>query len=111
MSRQDKWNYEQELQSGMWLSIKRQVLARDSFRCVNCGASDMPLHVHHLYYKHGRKAWQYPLDALQTLCVDCHDAEHSDDPEIAFQRALDEADEDDWLEEQRNTENDSTNDD
>lgn len=35
------------------------------------------LHVHHKYYQEGRLAWQYPSDALVTLCWSCHENLHS----------------------------------
>ena len=35
------------------------------------------LHVHHTYYQLGKFAWQYPDDALVTLCWDCHESLHA----------------------------------
>jgi len=34
------------------------------------------LHVHHGYYQDGMMAWEYPLDALLTLCWSCHETLH-----------------------------------
>ncbi|MBP6234848.1 MAG: hypothetical protein KA270_00855 [Saprospiraceae bacterium] len=34
------------------------------------------LHIHHLYYQINKKAWEYPNDALQTLCWECHELLH-----------------------------------
>lgn len=34
------------------------------------------LHVHHKYYRKGLLAWEYPDEALITLCWDCHEALH-----------------------------------
>jgi 5-methylcytosine-specific restriction endonuclease McrA len=36
------------------------------------------LNTHHLYYKMGKNAWEYPDDALQTLCRECHLAVHQE---------------------------------
>lgn len=36
----------------------------------------LELHVHHKYYILGRKPWEYPNDALITLCSDCHEKLH-----------------------------------
>lgn len=36
----------------------------------------LELHVHHKYYIIGRKPWEYPNDALITLCSDCHEKLH-----------------------------------
>jgi hypothetical protein len=34
------------------------------------------LHIHHKYYQINKNAWEYPNDALQTLCWDCHETLH-----------------------------------
>ncbi|MFC6996389.1 hypothetical protein [Rufibacter roseus] len=34
------------------------------------------LHIHHTYYQHGLLAWEYPDEALQTLCYICHEQTH-----------------------------------
>lgn len=36
----------------------------------------LELHVHHKYYVLGRKPWEYPDEALITLCSDCHEKLH-----------------------------------
>lgn len=35
------------------------------------------LHIHHKYYQHGLLAWEYPNEALQTLCWKCHENLHA----------------------------------
>jgi len=35
------------------------------------------LHVHHKYYQVGKFAWEYPFEALTTLCWDCHEKLHN----------------------------------
>jgi len=35
------------------------------------------LNVHHNYYIRGKKPWEYPDDALVTLCEDCHKKRHT----------------------------------
>ena len=37
------------------------------FKCLN---------IHHKYYVRGRKPWEYPNDALITLCQECHQNRH-----------------------------------
>lgn len=37
------------------------------------------LHVHHKYYKQGLNPWEYPRDALTTLCFSCHEKIHKDE--------------------------------
>lgn len=34
------------------------------------------LHIHHKYYQINKNAWEYPDDALQTLCWECHENLH-----------------------------------
>lgn len=34
------------------------------------------LNIHHKYYVEGKKPWEYPNDALVTLCEDCHQKIH-----------------------------------
>lgn len=36
------------------------------------------LNVHHQYYVQGLKPWEYPDDALITLCEDCHKKRHQE---------------------------------
>ena len=36
------------------------------------------LHVHHQYYRDGWNPWEYPNDALKTLCWKCHETLHKD---------------------------------
>ena len=49
-----------------------EVLKRDGFRCVLCGATDKTLHVHHGYYESGLDLWEYETSTLWTLCAPCH---------------------------------------
>ena len=37
------------------------------------------LHVHHQYYQHGKLAWEYPDEALITLCWHCHERLHNNE--------------------------------
>jgi hypothetical protein len=36
----------------------------------------MHLHIHHKYYCLNKMPWDYPQDALQTLCWQCHEDLH-----------------------------------
>jgi hypothetical protein len=35
------------------------------------------LHVHHLYYQKSKRPWEYPFNALITVCWKCHESIHS----------------------------------
>ena len=57
-------------------------MERDSFKCLSCG-SENKLTVHHLYYKHGCKPWEYPDKSLVKLCETCHNELHDKHAELA----------------------------
>jgi 5-methylcytosine-specific restriction endonuclease McrA len=52
-----------------WRNLREQVLTRDGYRCSRCGERN-GLQAHHL------RPGDDTLDALTTLCRDCHKAEH-----------------------------------
>ncbi len=64
--------YLQYLQSPEWREKRDQVLARDKYRCFECGARGA-LEVHHTTYK---RIFREHLDDLITLCPLCHEEEH-----------------------------------
>jgi hypothetical protein len=53
-------------------------MEREGWACLECGAcgEGVTLNVHHLYYEAGKAPWEYPGDALVTLCDSCHDKTH-----------------------------------
>lgn len=73
-------------QDPRWQKKRLEILSRDRFVCLGCGAADKPLHVHHLYYCKGRSPWEYPNWALETRCEDCHAPESQTlrDPDGTF---------------------------
>ena len=69
-----------------WSRRRQAVIARDSRRCTQCGRA-APLDVHHKVagqslrrdFKRGELS---PVEALQSVCVDCHrQLHHPQDPE------------------------------
>lgn len=52
-----------------WAEVRLAVLARDEYRCTQCGSQDK-LHVHHTRPR--RKGGGSQVDNLQTLCESCH---------------------------------------
>lgn len=69
--------YSESLKHPMWQRKRLEILNRDGFKCMACGATDKTLHVHHLMYVKGREPWNYPNSSLVTLCEDCHEYEHN----------------------------------
>lgn len=54
--------------------LKLSVKERDNFKCVECGNSDIELHVHHKI--HRKDGGRDEIDNLITLCVECHTKQH-----------------------------------
>lgn len=68
-------NYRKLLRHPNWFKRRSQILKLDKNCCINCGRKQH-LHIHHLYYEYNRVPWDYPDNALVTLCSICHDKEH-----------------------------------
>jgi hypothetical protein len=70
--------YQEQLQDPRWQARRDHILTRDNWECQNprCPGTSNHLHVHHRWYGRGRMPWQYPDEALITLCDVCHHAEH-----------------------------------
>lgn len=64
--------YWELLRDPRWQEMRLRVMDRDGFSCLECGAKDKTLNVHHTYYAKGRKPWEYEPEALRTMCEDCH---------------------------------------
>lgn len=66
--------YTEQLLDERWKVRRLEIVRLDGARCRGCGVSgfNAALQVHHLYYRWGLMAWEYPDDALATLCRDCH---------------------------------------
>lgn len=73
-------NYKQQLKTSAWLRRKYDILERDNYVCSKCMCDnyERPLHVHHIAYLKGKKAWEYPDYLLVTLCEECHENEHKE---------------------------------
>ncbi len=64
--------YAQKLRSPLWQKKRLKILERDKWSCCSCRTTTKNLQVHHLYYAK-KEPWQYPDEAYQTLCEDCHE--------------------------------------
>jgi hypothetical protein len=62
-----------------WQKKRLEVMERAGWVCEECGATGdgVTLNVHHLYYETGKAPWEYPGDALLTLCETCHAETHA----------------------------------
>lgn len=61
-----------------WQKKRLYILERDLWCCQACYSPDKTLHVHHRYYLENKEPWEYPDEALVTLCEECHIEEGED---------------------------------
>lgn len=71
--------YFEKLKDPRWQRKRLEVMQRANFRCENCDMVETgrhpekgPLHVHHGWYERDVQPWEYPDEAYQCLCEDCH---------------------------------------
>ena len=69
-----KSEYSYKLRDPKWQEKRHRIMERDENMCLLCD-SERNLHVHHKYYEFGKDPWEYPDDALMTLCRSCHEIE------------------------------------
>jgi len=72
--------YAEKFKDPRWQKKRLKILKRDKFTCQSCYDGDSTLHVHHRYYIKGRDPWDYPDEALVTLCEECHENETTSRP-------------------------------
>lgn len=65
--------YNEQLMNPKWQKKRLRVFERDHWTCQVCGDTTSTLIVHHIKYNNGKKAWEYPLKSLITLCLNCHE--------------------------------------
>jgi hypothetical protein len=59
--------------------LRQMVLERDNHTCRKCGATDKPLHCHHIEPVAINPIESADMDNCITLCVDCHKEAHQKD--------------------------------
>ncbi len=69
--------YKDQLKHPRWQRRRLEILERDGFACVRCKNTEQQLQVHHKRYVPGKMAWEHADADLETLCSDCHEAEHN----------------------------------
>ena len=78
--------YRNLLNDDRWKDKRKEILERDNHRCCWCGSSEN-LQVHHKYYEKYPNGsfvdpWDYPNNALITLCKGCHEKAHKYDIKV-----------------------------
>lgn len=79
-----KPSYHELLRRPEWQKRREEILERDNFQCRQCDARECPLQIHHRYYLRGKDPWDYPDDALLTVCKGCHAELGLQDDELRF---------------------------
>jgi hypothetical protein len=64
--------YLELLRHPFWQKKSADIKNRDEWECRRCSDKFSNLQVHHLYYINGAMPWEYPDDAMITLCELCH---------------------------------------
>jgi hypothetical protein len=68
-----------ELDREVQHELRQMVLERDNHTCRNCGATDKPLHCHHIEPVAINPIESADIDNCMTLCIDCHKQAHQKD--------------------------------
>lgn len=69
--------YQDQIKSPKWQKKRLEILEQNRFSCEECETEDKQLHVHHVYYKKGKKIWDYENYELRCLCDSCHAKSHA----------------------------------
>ena len=83
--------YARLLKDRRWYEKRIEILKRDNYKCTECGSGDN-LCVHHKYYLKNAKnnyfvyPWDYPNEALTTLCKECHKEWHMKNKNLVYYR-------------------------
>lgn len=67
--------YSVYLKSPEWRALRKLVLKRDKYTCVDCLDSDLPLQVHHIHYD-GVETMTFTTDQCVSVCHTCHAKRH-----------------------------------
>jgi 5-methylcytosine-specific restriction endonuclease McrA len=74
--RQKRKKYLEKYKDPRWQRIRLKVFERDNWTCQKCFSSESSLQVHHRFYLENKEPWEYPMEALVTLCEECHTEEN-----------------------------------
>lgn len=67
-----KKQYLEKLRDPRWQKMRLKIFERDEWACQICFDTETTLNVHHRFYEQGKEPWEYPGEALITLCEECH---------------------------------------
>jgi|GEM_PF-2528274 len=67
-----------EYRNKEWFALRERYFETYGKRCFKCerGEDEAVIQLHHTFYDHSRKIWEYDLEDLECLCSGCHAREH-----------------------------------
>lgn len=68
--------YNSDLDSEEWRKFTARVRQAQGNYCQICKQANKPNNVHHIFYDHTRKLWEYETDEVLVLCEPCHKQMH-----------------------------------
>ena len=77
-------SYAEKLRDPRWQKKRLEVMERDGWGCVNCGAASKSLNVHHKHEDYRIEPWDHENETMVTLCDTCHERLHE---KLKFVRA------------------------
>jgi 5-methylcytosine-specific restriction endonuclease McrA len=60
------------LRDPRWQKKRLKILEKNKFQCFECGNTERELHIHHCWYEHQLKPWEYHDSCYLVLCKECH---------------------------------------
>lgn len=73
----DHLEYDDQLRSRSWKSLRRRLVAERGNCCQRCSGNKI-LQLHHKEYREGLRAWEYEDEVFEVLCLKCHQQEHKE---------------------------------
>ncbi len=70
--------YTDQLKDERWLKKRQEAIERDNYTCQLCFKEVKKFNVHHKKYIDGKKAWEYDVKDLISLCPKCHKDYHKE---------------------------------
>lgn len=67
-----------EYRNKEWFALRERYFETYGKRCLKCerGEDEAVIQLHHTFYDHTRKIWEYDLEDFECLCSGCHAREH-----------------------------------
>lgn len=69
-------SYGAQLDDERWKAMARNIRHKSENVCSSCKQRGKKLHVHHITYEPGKKAWEYSEENFVCFCEECHGVAH-----------------------------------